>query len=158
MARHSTDRDRTRRDRQHLAEPASRPGHEPVHYGKKFAETEAHLRAKTSDPRPPEGSRSDDHLGSTDAQVSHTPAQASSGATASETARGPAAPGRGQRSSAPPPAEDGLAMVVTFGTDAVDAFRRLGEASQAVVLLPVRAARMVLRLGTSWIRGSPGRA
>jgi len=49
-------------------------------------------------------------------------------------------------------------MVMAFGADTVDAFRRLGEASRTVALLPVRAARLLLRLGTTWIRGSPGRA
>jgi hypothetical protein len=160
MARNSIDRDRTRRDRQHLAETPARGSAESVHYGKKFAETEAHLRARNHEPGTPPGIpelQSDDHLGSTDAQVSPTPAQASSGAAASETGQGPHSRPADRLRSDPPPV-GGLAMAVAFGADALDAFRRLGQASRTVALLPLRAARLVWRLGTTWIRGSPGRA
>src|SRR5215813_7181950 len=115
MARHSTDRDRTRRDKHHLAEPATPGSRQPLHYGRKFAETEAHLHARSHEHETsPSEAPADDHLGSTDAQVSPTPAHASSGATASETGHGPGSPvpARGPRTELPP--AGGLAMVVAF--------------------------------------------
>ena len=157
MARHSIDRDRTRRDRQHLAEAAHEGPLGAVHHGKRFAETEARLRARSHAAEPAPDGDADAHLGSTDAQVSPTPAQPSSGAAASETGRGPGPRGAPRPPGEPPP-EGGLAMAVAFGTDAIEAFQRLGQASRAVALLPVRAVRLVLQLSTGWIRGSPGRA
>ena len=157
MARHSTDRDRARRDRQHLAEPVAGGPNRPIHHGRKFAETEAklHARAQAHPTEAPTGA--DGHLGSTDAQVSPTPAHASSGAVASETGRGPGAAAPARPGSEPAPLGTGT-MLLAFGADTIEAFQRLGAAARAVALLPVRGARLLLRLGTSWLRGSPGRA
>jgi hypothetical protein len=157
MARHSPDRDRTRRDKQHLAEPPVPGASGPLHHGKRFAETEARLRARTHGQGPAgrPAVASDDHLGSTDAQVVPTPSHASSGARANETGRrGPGPLPRQTQSDPSPPAS---AALVTFGSEAVDAFRRLGQASRAVVLLPVRAAQLLLRVSRSWTTRSPGR-
>jgi len=79
--------DRARRDKQDLAAQSStgQAGTE-VHYGKRFAETEAILKARAEERAAhDESGAPDEHLGSTDAQVSPTPAQPSSGAVADET-------------------------------------------------------------------------
>ena len=82
--------ERARRDKQELAaQSSSAHGETDVHYGKRFAETEAILKARAEEraaAEAQEGSAApDEHLGSTDAQVSPTPAQPSTGAVASET-------------------------------------------------------------------------
>jgi hypothetical protein len=159
MTRHTPDRDRTRRDKQHLAAPPDHGAPEPLHHGKRFAETEARVRARTHAPGTghsgsPEPA-SDDHLGSTDAQVSPTPSHASAGAAANETGRRGPAPVSQPRQSDPSPAA--AAALLTFGSEAIDALRRLGQASRAVALLPVRAAGLLLRLSRRWLTGSPGR-
>jgi hypothetical protein len=83
------DSDRARRDKQELAAQASTgQGETEVHYGKRFAETEAILKARAEERAAAgthdESSAPDQHLGSTDAQVSPTPAQPSTGAVADE--------------------------------------------------------------------------
>ena len=82
--------ERARRDKQELAAQSSTgQGETDVHYGKRFAETEAILKARAEEraaAEAHEGSAApDEHLGSTDAQVSPTPAQPSTGAVADET-------------------------------------------------------------------------
>jgi hypothetical protein len=81
--------DRARRDKQELAAQASAgQGETDIHYGKRFAETEAILKARVEEraaAETHEESAPDEHLGSTDAQVSPTPAQPSTGAVADET-------------------------------------------------------------------------
>jgi hypothetical protein len=74
--------------------PAAPHGNTEVHYGKKFAETEAILRARAEERVAAETERpagplesEDNHLGSTEAQVTTTPAQPSSGAVADEAGR-----------------------------------------------------------------------
>src|SRR5215831_7128653 len=83
------DRDIARRDKQEVTAPTRSQGETDVHYGKRFAETEAILKARAEEraaAEAQEGSAApDEHLGSTDAQVSPTPAQPSTGAVASET-------------------------------------------------------------------------
>src|SRR5215472_2729264 len=77
--------ERARRDKQELAaQPSTGQGETDVHYGKRFAETEAILKARAEE-RAAAASAPDEHLGSTDAQVSPTPAQPSTGAVADET-------------------------------------------------------------------------
>jgi hypothetical protein len=80
--------ERARRDKQELAaQPSTGQGETDVHYGKRFAETEAILKARAEEraAAAAESSAPDEHLGSTDAQVSPTPAQPSTGAVANET-------------------------------------------------------------------------
>jgi hypothetical protein len=157
MARHSTDRDRTRRDKQHLAQPVAGDPSSTIHYGRKFAETETKLHARAR-PHPAEApTAADGHLGSTDAQVSPTPAHPSSGAAASETGRGPGSSAPARPGSEPAPLGAGT-MLLAFGADSIEAFQRLGAAVRAVALLPVRGVRLLSRLGRTWLRGSPGRA
>ena len=157
MARRSTDRDRTRRDRQHLAEPPAGGSDRRIHYGRKFAQTEATLHARAQANPTGESRDADRHLGSPDAQVSPTPAHASSGAAASETGRGPGPAPAGRRESEPAPLGT-WTMLLAFGADSLEAFQRLGTATRAVALIPVRGARLLFRLSTTWLRGSPGRA
>jgi len=85
------DPDRARRDKQELAAQSSTgQGETDVHYGKRFAETEAILKARAEERAAAaevheESGGPDQHLGSTDSQVSPTPAQPSTGAVADET-------------------------------------------------------------------------
>jgi hypothetical protein len=85
-----TDRDSARRDKQELtARPASQ-GETDIHYGKRFAETEAILRARAEERAAAEEAQKeaaeapDMHLGSTEEQVTVSPGPPSSGAVASE--------------------------------------------------------------------------
>jgi len=85
-----TDRDSARRDKQELtARPASQ-GETDIHYGKRFAETEAILRARAEERAAAEETQKeateapDMHLGSTEEQVTVSPGPPSSGAVASE--------------------------------------------------------------------------
>ena len=89
-----TDRDLARHDKQEVVRSSSPEGDPDVHYGKRFAETEAILRARSEERAARRASRagddaardasSDAHLGSTDEQVSPTPAHPSSGAVADQ--------------------------------------------------------------------------
>ncbi len=83
------DRDLARRDKQEVAgQPAAAPGETDIHYGKKFAETEAILKARAEEraaaSHQQSGAAADEHLGSTEAQVSPTPAPPATGAVADE--------------------------------------------------------------------------
>jgi hypothetical protein len=85
-----TDRDSARRDKQEMtARPASQ-GETDIHYGKRFAETEAILKARAEERAAAEESEKeaagspDMHLGSTEEQVTVSPGPPSSGAVASE--------------------------------------------------------------------------
>ncbi|HEY1333228.1 MAG TPA: hypothetical protein VGF31_03155 [Myxococcaceae bacterium] len=85
-----TDRDSARRDKQEMsARPASQ-GETDIHYGKRFAETEAILKARAEERAAAEEARKeaseapDMHLGSTEEQVTVSPGPPSSGAVASE--------------------------------------------------------------------------
>ena len=85
-----TDRDSARRDKQEVsARPASQ-GETDIHYGKRFAETEAILKARTEaraaaeeEAREAAGGP-DMHLGSTEEQVTASAGPPASGAVASE--------------------------------------------------------------------------
>jgi len=85
-----TDRDSARRDKQEVtARPASQ-GETDIHYGKRFAETEAILKARAEERAAAEeeaqevAEAPDMHLGSTEEQVIASPGPPSSGAVASE--------------------------------------------------------------------------
>ena len=84
-----TDRDAARRDKQQMtARPASQ-GETDIHYGKRFAETEAILKARAEERAAAEeiekdAGSPDMHLGSTEEQVTVSPGPPSSGAVASE--------------------------------------------------------------------------
>ena len=85
------DRDRARRSKQEVAEQSARSqGETDVHYGKKFAETEAILKARAEERAAQEieeeeaREQPDMHLGSTEDQVTPSPGPPSTGAVASE--------------------------------------------------------------------------
>ena len=85
------DRDRARRSKQEVAEhPARSQGETDVHYGKKFAETEAILKARAEEraamviEEEEAREQPDMHLGSTEEQVTPSPGPPSTGAVASE--------------------------------------------------------------------------
>jgi hypothetical protein len=84
------DRDLARRDKQEVAgQPATPQGETDVHYGKKFAQTEAILKARAAERAAAEAGQGDAvapdmHLGSTEEQVTPTPGPPASGAVASE--------------------------------------------------------------------------
>jgi hypothetical protein len=87
---HDTDRDSARRDKQEMtARPASQ-GETDIHYGKRFAETEAILKARAEERAAAEELQAeaaeapDMHLGSTEEQVTVSSGPPSSGAVASE--------------------------------------------------------------------------
>src|SRR6185295_11384663 len=99
-----TDRDSARRDKQEVsARPASQ-GETDIHYGKRFAETEAILKARTEaraaaeeEAREAAGGP-DMHLGSTEEQVTASAGPPASGAVASEVGMpGMARESRGKR-------------------------------------------------------------
>ena len=84
------DRDLARRDKQEVtARPASH-GETDIHYGKRFAETEAILKARAeeraaADLEKKEAAKAPDmHLGSTEEQVTPSPGPPATGAVASE--------------------------------------------------------------------------
>ena len=85
------DRDLARRDKQEVAGQSAAPqGETDIHYGKKFAETEAILKARVEERAAAEAEQReaaeapDMHLGSTEDQVTPTPAPPATGAVASE--------------------------------------------------------------------------
>jgi hypothetical protein len=85
------DRDRARRSKQEVAQHlAHSQGETDVHYGKKFAETEAILKARAEQRAAFEAEEEeareepDMHLGSTEEQVTPSPGPPSTGAVASE--------------------------------------------------------------------------
>ena len=85
------DRDLARRDKQEVAGQSAAPqGETDIHYGKKFAETEAILKARAEERAAAEAEQHqateapDMHLGSTEAQVIPSAGPPSSGAVASE--------------------------------------------------------------------------
>jgi hypothetical protein len=85
------DPDVARRNKQEVAaQPAAPQGETDIHYGKKFAETEAILKARVEERAAAEAEQHeaadtpDMHLGSTEAQVTPTPAPPGTGAVASE--------------------------------------------------------------------------
>jgi hypothetical protein len=197
------DRDLARRDKQEVAEqPAASQGETDIHYGKKFAETEAILKARAEERAAADsehsgpGATPDEHLGSTESQTIATPAPPSSGAVADEV--GMPGMARGARSGEkrrarrkgiraaerdetpplgampseelPPTAEQALAETPAELIDAFrdqvsrslrsvgDAARQLRTAGREVAGLPVEALRLALRIGRSWLAGSPRRA
>ncbi len=86
----ATDRDSARRDKQEVtARPASQ-GETDIHYGKRFAETEAIFKARAEERAAAEEEQReaaeapDMHLGSTEEQVTVSAGPPSSGAVASE--------------------------------------------------------------------------
>ena len=85
------DRDLARREKQEVAaQPDASQGETEIHYGKKFAETEAILKARAEERAAAEAVRHeadqvpDLHLGSTEEQVTSTPPPPGTGALASE--------------------------------------------------------------------------
>jgi hypothetical protein len=86
------DRDLARREKQEVAAQSdASPGETDIHYGKKFAETEAILKARAeeraaaAEAEQHEAAEAPDlHLGSTDEQVTPTPPPPGTGAVASE--------------------------------------------------------------------------
>lgn len=85
------DRDLARREKQEVAAQSDAPkGETDIHYGKKFAETEAILKARAeeraaaAEAEQHEADAPDLHLGSTEEQVTATPAPPGTGAVASE--------------------------------------------------------------------------
>jgi hypothetical protein len=159
-----TDRNQARHDKQEVAGQASTrsKAETEVQYGKRFAETEAILRARAEE-RAAEGERrdggSDAHLGSTEFQVSPTPAHASSGAVADQVGMpgmrgGPSKTRRNQRKAPrsagrdptpplgampseelPPAAEQALAetpgeLLFAFADQVTRSVRGLGEAAR----------------------------
>jgi hypothetical protein len=101
------DRDRARRSKQEVArQSAHAQGETDVHYGKKFAETEAILKARAEERAAHEAedeaarAEPDMHLGSTEEQVTPSPGPPSTGAVASEAGMpGMAREGEGRRSA-----------------------------------------------------------
>jgi len=95
------DSELARRDKQKVAgQSAASPGETEIHYGKKFAETEAILKARAeehaalaSEPEPSDEGP-DQHLGSTEEQVTPSAGPPSSGAVADEVGM----PGMARRS------------------------------------------------------------
>src|SRR5215469_11535488 len=83
------DRDLARREKQEVAAPTTSQGDTDVHYGKRFAETEAILKARAEE-RAAEAEQhraaeaADLHLGSTEGQVTPSPGPPATGAVASE--------------------------------------------------------------------------
>jgi hypothetical protein len=200
-----TDRDSARRDKQEVtARPASQ-GETDIHYGKRFAETEAILKARAEERAAAEeeareaAQTPDLHLGSTEEQVTASPGPPASGAIASEVGmpamarearpRGGKRRQRQRRADkrsaehrdSPPlgampeeelplAAEQVLAETpaellgafrdqVTRSLRGVgDAARQLRSAGAEVAGLPVEALRVVVRVGRSWLGGSPRRA
>jgi len=85
------DRDLARRNKEEITgQPATPQGETEIHYGKKFAETEAILKARAEERAATEAERKeaseapDMHLGSTEEQVTPSPGPPSTGAVASE--------------------------------------------------------------------------
>jgi hypothetical protein len=85
------DPDVARRNKQEVAaQPAAPQGETDIHYGRKFAETEAILKARVEERAAAEAEQheaaeeADLHLGSTEEQVSPTPPPPGTGAVASE--------------------------------------------------------------------------
>ena len=84
------DRDLARREKQEVSAPTTSQGDTDIHYGKRFAETEAILKARAeeravADAERHEGAREADmHLGSTEEQVTPSPGPPATGAVASE--------------------------------------------------------------------------
>jgi len=85
------DRDLARRNKEEVTgQPATPQGETEIHYGKKFAETEAILKARAEERAATEAERKeaseapDMHLGSTEEQVTPSPGPPSTGAVASE--------------------------------------------------------------------------
>ena len=85
------DRDLARRNKEEVTgQPAAPQGETEIHYGKKFAETEAILKARAEERAATEAERKeaseapDMHLGSTEEQVTPSPGPPSTGAVASE--------------------------------------------------------------------------
>jgi hypothetical protein len=84
------DRDIARRDKQEVTAPTTPQGETDIHYGKRFAETEAILKARAeeraaADLEKKEAAKAPDmHLGSTEEQVIPSPGPPATGAVASE--------------------------------------------------------------------------
>src|SRR5262249_18325326 len=84
------DRDQARREKQELSAPTSSHGETEIHYGKRFAETEAILKARAEEraaadlERREAAEAPDMHLGSTEEQMTPSPGPPATGAVASE--------------------------------------------------------------------------
>jgi hypothetical protein len=160
------DPDLARRDKQELAvQSSAEQGETEIHYGKRFAETEAILKARAEEraaaaAEHERGVPPDQHLGSTEEQVSPTPPPPSTGTVADETGM-PAVTGetrpprRGERGRTgrtahpdrtpplgampseelPPAAEQGLAetpaeLIGAFRDQVTRSVRGVGEAAR----------------------------
>ena len=183
------DRDLARREKQEVAAQSDAPqGETDIHYGKKFAETEAILKARAEERAAAaeagqhEAGAPDLHLGSTEEQVTATPAPPSTGAVASEVGmpgmarevqRGKRRQRRRERSvdrdatpplgampseELPPTAEQVLAETPAELIGVREAARQLRSAGREVAGLPLEALRLALRVGRSWLGRSPRRA
>jgi hypothetical protein len=153
----SPDEDLTRRDKQEVAsQSASADVHSDVHYGRKFAETEAILRART-----------EERAAADEAELEEAPlSPASPGALGAE-----AEPRRASRkpvaeapATAEPVTETVFELVGAFTDQATrslrgagEAVRQVGTAGRELAGLPLEALRLVLRVGRAWIAGSPRR-
>lgn len=97
------DRDIARRDKQEVTAPTRSQGETEIHYGKRFAETEAILKARAeeraaADLEKKEAAEAPDmHLGSTEEQVTPSPGPPATGAVASEAGMPGLENGRGGR-------------------------------------------------------------
>lgn len=84
------DRDLARRGKQEVSAPTTSQGETDIHYGKRFAETEAILKARAEEraaadlERQEAAEAPDMHLGSTEEQVTPSPGPPATGAVASE--------------------------------------------------------------------------
>jgi len=102
------DRDLARREKQEVSAPTTSQGETDIHYGKRFAETEAILKARAEEraaaalEQREATEAADMHLGSTEEQMTPSPGPPSTGAVASEAGMpgldsGPGAGKRRQR-------------------------------------------------------------
>ncbi len=84
------DRDLARREKQEVSARTTSQGETDIHYGKRFAETEAILKARAEERAAADleqreaGAAPDMHLGSTEEQVTPSPGPPATGAVASE--------------------------------------------------------------------------
>jgi hypothetical protein len=90
VAPSDVDRDQARRDKQELSAGSATQGETDIHYGKRFAETEAILKARAEERAAAEqehreaSEAPDMHLGSTEDQVTPSSGPPATGAVASE--------------------------------------------------------------------------
>ncbi len=180
------DRDLARRDKQEVAgQSAASHGETDILYGKRFAQTEAILRARAEERSAAEAEQHaapeapDMHLGSTEKQVIPSSGPPSSGAVGSEagmprmqraTQRDETPPlGSMPAEELPPAAEQVLAeppgeLIGAFRDQVGRSVRGVGEAARQLRAagrelagLAVEALRVAIRVGRSWLVHSPRR-